>query len=397
MPWWSLLPLVLATEPPAASAPPSAPADVPLPVQATPTTWPTWRGGPTQQGVSPGTLRPDDLAPRWTRSLGKPIQASAVVDEDRLYLGDGEGVLHALDRHTGATRWTHQADGPIEAPAVRVADLVIVGATDGHLRALHAATGALRWSVDLGERITGAASPVAAQGDTPPSLLIGAHDGRLHRLRLSDGEPLWTYTTGSYLYGSAAVDEGKVVMGGCDGHVHVVDLATGKGQHRIPVEGYVGGSAMLDAHGAVVGHFGNQVLAFSPATGAPQWTHQDLSFPYLSSPARLGEHVILGGRDRQLHALDRATGQPVWWVSAKGKVDSSPVVVGDHVVVGSHDGRLRIVRPDGEVARALDLGAPISASVATASGWLWIGTEDGTLHAWGPPPPSADSPDTDER
>ena len=52
------------------------------------------------------------------------------------------------------------------------------------------------------------------------------------------------------------------------------------------------------------------------------------------------EAVIVGSRDKQVHAFDPKTGRQLWTFATKGRVDSSPVVVGDRVYFGSADGRL---------------------------------------------------------
>ena len=52
------------------------------------------------------------------------------------------------------------------------------------------------------------------------------------------------------------------------------------------------------------------------------------------------EAVIVGSRDRQLHAFNPKTGEPLWSFATRGRIDSSPVVVGDRVFVGSGDGRV---------------------------------------------------------
>jgi len=71
------------------------------------------------------------------------------------------------------------------------------------------------------------------------------------------------------------------------------------------------------------------------------WTFEpQRSQPFYSSAAVTDKLVIVGGRDKLVHALDRAKGKEVWTFPTKGRIDSSPVVVGDRVFVGSLDGNL---------------------------------------------------------
>ncbi len=351
--------------------------------------WLSWRGDAAQTGRAAGSLDVPNLAERWTATASDGFVAGAVVDATRVVAGNKDGHIYAWGRTDGALLWKVAAGAPVEAPPLRSGEVVVVGTRGGKVLALQAATGAPVWTADLGAEITAGAVPVPAHGTLGAGFVVGAYDGRMHRLDAATGASVWTYETGSYLYGSVSVVGNQGTFGGCDGFLHVVDLGTGKALQKIVVEAYVGAAVASEGGHAFVGHFGNQVMAFQPADGAVLWKHQDRSFPYLSSPALTAEAVILGGRDRALHALERATGEPLWWFPTGGKVDSSPVVVGDVVVVGSADGKVHIVKSEtGESVRSFDVGGAVTASPAVVNGWVYIGSEDGVFHAFGPTLPS---------
>ena len=92
-----------------------------------------------------------------------------------------------------------------------------------------------------------------------------------------------------------------------------------------------------------VGNYGNIVLAFDPKGGEVKWKYRDRNFPYFASAALTEDRVVIGGRDKRLHCLNRATGEAVWHFQTRGHVDSSPVICGDAIVVGSEDGRIYCV------------------------------------------------------
>ena len=70
---------------------------------------------------------------------------------------------------------------------------------------------------------------------------------------------------------------------------------------------------------------------------------------------------------------------------ARRRVDSGAVLVDDRVVFTSEDGRVRILSlADGEEIWSYDVGKPISASPAVASGHVVIGVSDGRVYAFGP-------------
>ena len=75
------------------------------------------------------------------------------------------------------------------------------------------------------------------------------------------------------------------------------------------------------------------------------WTykHPERNFPFYSSPTLAGDRVIVGGRDKMVHALDRKTGKSLWTFATGARVDSSPVVVGGRAYIGSNDGKLYVL------------------------------------------------------
>ena len=119
---------------------------------------------------------------------------------------------------------------------------------------------------------------------------------------------------------------------------------------------------------------------------AVRWTykHPTRNFPFYSSAALTGDRVILGGRDKIVHCLDRSTGKAVWTFTTRARVESSPLVAGNRVFVGSSDGILyELDLATGKKIWEFTAGAPLSASPAAAQGALVIGSQDGVLYCFG--------------
>ena len=113
------------------------------------------------------------------------------------------------------------------------------------------------------------------------------------------------------------------------------------------------------------------------------WTYEPKNFPYFSSPALTDNLVIIGGRDKGLHAINRETGKQIWRYAARGRIDSSPVIVDEKVVVGTMDGKLCLIRLNsGELITEYEIGASISSTCAVSNGWIFVGCEDGTLYTF---------------
>ena len=113
--------------------------------------------------------------------------ATPVVENGRVYLATGKGVLLALDATTGKQLWAtptgkalldlipYRFDEPgiVSSPTIS-GNVIYVGANDGLLYAVDKRNGKVLWRADLGSPVT--ASPVLS-GNT---LFIGAYDGKVY-------------------------------------------------------------------------------------------------------------------------------------------------------------------------------------------------------------------------
>jgi outer membrane protein assembly factor BamB len=96
--------------------------------------------------------------------------------------------------------------------------------------------------------------------------------------------------------------------------------------------------------------------------------------------------VVVGGRDKLVHAIDRATGTKKWTFPTRAKIDSSPVIVGDRVFIGSNDGNLyELGLNDGQERWKFNAGKPISAAPSVGEGVIVVGCEsrDGKVFCFG--------------
>src|SRR5690606_33646996 len=115
-----------------------------------------------------------------------------------------------------------------------------------------------------------------------------------------------------------------------------------------------------------------------------RYSHPQRDFPFYSSAALAGGRVVVGGRDKMVHALDAATGRAAWTYMTRARVESSPAVAGSRVYVGSGDGRFYVFELEtGAKVWEYNLGAGVSASPAVADGRIVIGTQDGRIVCFG--------------
>jgi outer membrane protein assembly factor BamB len=130
----------------------------------------------------------------------------------------------------------------------------------------------------------------------------------------------------------------------------------------------------------------NQFEAIDWERGNITWTFQaaERAQPYYASAAVTENVIVVGSRDKRIHALSRDSGKEIWSFATEGRVDASPVVIGNRVFAPSLDGNLYVLRvADGSQLQKITLDGPISGSPAVTSGRLVLGTQKGTVYCLG--------------
>jgi len=340
-----------------------------------------FRGNPSLTGLATGSLE-NKLSLLWTFKTEKPVKSSPAVVGDRVYVGSDDGRLYAIDFNKGTKVWDFKTEGTVESSPLVLGNRVYVGASDTYLYAIDAANGKPVWKYQTGDKILGAPNWFEEGGTQ--HILIGSYDFKLYSVDATTGKSNWVYESGNYINGSPAIANKQTIFGGCDAILHVISLKDGQQVKEIDAGAYIAASVALVDQFAYIGHYENAFLCIDLDKGTNVWTYRDRQFPYFSSPAVSGERVLFGGRDKQLHCLNRHTGASLWKFPTRGKVDSSPAVCGDKVVVGSDDGRIYLVALNtGKELWSYEIGQPVGSSPAVANGKVVVGCDDGSVYCFG--------------
>jgi polyvinyl alcohol dehydrogenase (cytochrome) len=83
---------------------------------------------------------------KWSFPTIGVVNGTPVVQGDRVYAGDGTGMVYALDRR-GRLRWQTQLPGVITASALIIRDVVVIGDLLGNLYGLAQRDGRVRWAM----------------------------------------------------------------------------------------------------------------------------------------------------------------------------------------------------------------------------------------------------------
>jgi outer membrane protein assembly factor BamB len=356
---------------------PQSPGSSPSPL---PSAWPVFRGDAQGAGVSGGSL-PEKLDLLWTFSTDKGgFESTAAIVDGVVYAGSTDGNLYAIDLATGKKRWEFATPlGFTASPAVQNGK-VFIGDGDGTFYGIDAASGHKLWSFATEGQIDSSANFHAGR------VLFGSQDSYLYCLNADSGKLVWKCKSPNQIRCFPTVADNRCFVAGCDGQLHIIDMDKGVAVGSVKIDSPTGNSPAVMEGTAFVGTEGQTFFAVDLKHRKILWRYEpkDRGAAFRSSAAVTPAAVIVGSRDRRLHALNPKTGQPLWSFLTKGRIDSSPVLVGDRVFVGSADGRLYAVDvKTGRPQWQFNCGGAVVASPAVAEGCLVIGNDAGQLYCFG--------------
>jgi outer membrane protein assembly factor BamB len=345
--------------------------------------WPVFRGNAQATGVSAGHLT-EQPELQWKYNVEKgAFEATPVIVDSTVYIGDMDGTFYALDLQSGAKRWTFDQGkdkaGFTAAAAVRDG-MVYIGDMDGAFFCLDAKTGEKKWEATSDGEIDSAAN--FYQGN----VLFGSQDTTLYCLDAKTGQRQWTHQIGDQIRCSPTVIENCCFLAGCDGKLHVIDLHHGEETGAVDIHSPTGCTPAASGNLIYFGTEGGTFFSVNWKELKSVWMWQDKAkgLSIRASAALTPQAVIFGGRDKTVHARDPQTGEKLWDFATKGRVDSSPVVVDERVYVGSADGRVYgFDLKSGQPVWQYEAGGALVGSPAVAQGRLVIASDAGVVYCFG--------------
>ena len=355
------------------------------------TDWPVGRGNSASTGVASGkiTERPEVLWEFKTNSEKSGFEGTPVIADGRVFVGDFEGTMHAIELGTGKELWSVKTkDGFVTAAAVQKGK-VVIGDFSGQVYCFDTSTGNQIWSREIEQQVASGANFFEE------NVLLTSESGSMIALDLNTGEPKWSYATGDQLRSSPTIWKTFSLLGGCDGRLHKIDLKAGSAiGDGVPLDAPTLSTPSVIGNIAIVPTQPGVVFAIDVETDKVLWTFSDpaQSSDIRSSPATLGklEAGVLKGttvvttRNRRVLGLDLENGKVVWEAVLKKRSDSSPIICDGRAWVGALDGMVYAIElKTGSEKWSYQLAGQILASPAISDGKLIVATEKGSIFCFG--------------
>jgi outer membrane protein assembly factor BamB len=278
----------------------------------------------------------------WVRNSHALLEFPPVIYGDHIYQLADDGVMSAVDKHTGHTFWTRSL-GELSAstPAVTSNTVYATILNTGHpmhpgrVVALNSATGAIRWFRSLPS--PSESSPLLDHG----RVFFGSQNGTVYALDASNGHLAWTYHATGAVKASPTLSGGVLYFGDYSGHVQAISEQTGRRLWVSGSEGALLGSGTFYSTAAVVygrvylGNTDGRIYAYDAPTGKLDWAVQTGAYVY-ASPAvtnapGLGPAIYVGSYDGTFYALNARSGSIDWEYHAGGKISGSATIIGNVV------------------------------------------------------------------
>jgi len=318
---------------------------------------PAFQGGRLYVADAEGRVSAIDAASGrslWERETGVPFSGGPEVVAGDLVLGSSDGDVVALAAADGRDRWRARVKSEVLSVPRIAGQTLVVHTLDDSVYAFDLATGQERWKFDYKAptlTLRGSSTPVIAGAGA----IIGISGGKLVNLEIETGLPLWEVTVSaprgrSELERIADIDADPVLVDKTiyaatyNGDLAAVDLAGGSVLWRRTLSAHAGLAA--DGGTLFVTDSDDVVWAADSADGNGIWKQEGLKYRRVTAPAVIGNLVVVGDIEGQVHWLDRRDGRMLARVEVgDGPITATPLVHGGRVYVLGDDGTLAALSP----------------------------------------------------
>jgi outer membrane protein assembly factor BamB len=286
----------------------------------------------------------------WQTDTGLALAGGPGVGEGLVLVGTSDAEVVALDAENGEERWRARVSSEVLSVPKIAQNVVVVHTIDGKLFGLDALDGSQIWAYDRSVPVLtlhGSSSPVIS-GD---KVICGFSNGKLVALNLASGAVLWESSVGIPrgrtelermvdIDGDPLVKDGVIFVTSFQGDMVAVDESSGSVYWRRKLSAFVGPG--IDWRGLYVSDAQGQVWGVDYNNGTALWKNKKLLNRWLTSPAVLGDYVVVGDLEGYLHWLSSRDGR----LLARVRVGDAPITARPMV----YDGRLYVLGDGGTLA-----------------------------------------------
>ena len=200
--------------------------------------------------VTPATLLPDSEAvcSPYFQADSAIVGGPVITPEGTILFGTEGGTLYALDISNGRALWTFEAEDGIWGTPVLGDGLVYIGDLNGVLHAVRLGGASGAAGVEAWRHEAGAAIGSVTLEDGV--LYVGSFDRNLYALNASNGAPVWQapFTADNWFWAAPMILDGRVFAPSLDHNLYILSASSG-----VPINDPVRTGGAIRSNPALVG------------------------------------------------------------------------------------------------------------------------------------------------
>lgn len=209
---------------------------------------------------------------QWVFEDDSDIGAGIARGKGKIFTGNTNGEVYALNVKNGKKIWTFKTDGKIYSTPAVWKNILVVGSSDNFIYGIHTKSGTLLWKIKADKAVLG--SPVIHKGIA----YIGASDGIFRAINIKSGKLLWSFEK---------------------------------------LKGFVSTKPLYYNGTIYFGTWGNEFYALDAKTGAKKWQWSNGASSRMLSPAACypvatNGRIFIVAPDRYMTVLQADNGTLIW-------------------------------------------------------------------------------------
>jgi outer membrane protein assembly factor BamB/tetratricopeptide (TPR) repeat protein len=309
----------------------------------------------------------------WVQPLGLTGSGDPLFLDGDLFVAGGSR-FYAFKTASKRLDWFESFDGTIEGNLKSTSKRILAATQAKILYSIDPKRMDRRvaWRYDSGDRLGGTPG---LSGDAG-TIFVGSYDRNLHAVHATLGDLLWKRELPGEMRQEPLWANGAIIVPCQDGSL--IALRGPKPADEVwsvRLDGAPG--AMTVQNGLLFVPTGdNSLVCVDTSRGQRVW-RRNMPTALTGKPCRVGDSLVISGKDGKIHFLDAQTGEPLWFYEAGGPVAGGVVVHENLVLFGSDDTHLYAldVAQKGLAWRCKTKGK-IRAGVAVGSGVAYFMSDD---------------------
>lgn len=160
---------------------------------------------------------------KWEFSSDANIISTPAVSEEKVFVGNQNGIMTGFSLNDGKKIWTFETRGSIFSSPAVTKEFVVFGSGDGFVYCLNSKDGKLKWKTITEAAVLGC--PIIEQN----AVYIGGSDHSFRKLNLSDGKVTWQFKgLDGPVVSTPVLYDNKVIFGAWDRNLYALNKMTGE-------------------------------------------------------------------------------------------------------------------------------------------------------------------------